>query len=96
LKKYPEIAFDASKVDTFGNSNAYTQAGYEISSSSRYSPSYDVLSAFNGTYLIDHFASKNLSFSTSSPYNYTLFTNNVTDKDSTQYTGEEIKVKTTQ
>jgi cytoskeletal protein CcmA (bactofilin family) len=93
LKKYPEIAFDASKVDTFGNSNAYTQAGYEISSSSRYSPSYDVLSAFNGTYLIDHFASKNLSFSTSSPYNYTLFTNNVTDKDSTQYTGEEIKVK---
>jgi hypothetical protein len=93
LKKYPEIAFDASKVDTFGNSNAYAQAGYEISSSSRFSPSFDVLSAFNGTYLSDHFASQNLSFSTSSPYNYTLFTNNVTDKDSTQYTGEEIKVK---
>src|SRR6056300_1404559 len=93
LKKYPEIAFDASKVDTFGNSNAYTQAGYEISSTSRFSPSYDVLSAVNGTYLSDHFASHSPAYSISSPYNYTLFTNNVTDKDSTQYTGEEIKVK---
>src|SRR6056300_10274 len=93
LKKYPEIAFDASKADTFANSNAYTQAGYEISSTSRFSPSYDVLSAFNGTYLSDHFASHSPAYSISSPYNYTLFTNNVTDKDSTQYTGEEIKVK---
>src|SRR5210317_687739 len=93
LKKYPEIAFDASKADTFANSNAYTQAGYEISSTSRFSSSYDVLSAFNGTYLSDHFASHSPAYSISSPYNYTLFTNNVTDKDSTQYTGEEIKVK---
>jgi hypothetical protein len=93
LKKYPEIAFDASKVDTFANSNAYTQAGYEISSTSRFSSDYDVLSAFNGTHLNDHFASQSLAYNQSSPYNYTLFTNNVTDKDSTQYTGEEIKVK---
>ena len=93
LKKYPEIIFDASKADVFGNSNAYAQAGYEISSTSRFSTSYDVLSAFNGTYLTDHFASPSLSYSTSSPFNYTLFTNNVTDKDSTQYTGEEIKIK---
>jgi hypothetical protein len=93
LKKYPEIAFDASKADTFANSNAYTQARYEISSTSRFSPSYDVLSVFNGTYLSDHFGSQSSAYSISSPFNYTLFTNNVTDKDSTQYTGEEIKIK---
>ena len=93
LKKYPEILFDINKVDVFGNSNAYTQAGYEISSTSRFSTSYDVLSAFNGIHTVDHSASKSSAYSTSSPFNYTLFTNNVTDKDNTQYTGEEIKLK---
>ena len=94
LKKYPEIKFDINKATA--SSNSYTQDGYEISSSSRYNATYDILSAFNGTYLSDHFASHSIgadSYSTSHPFNYQLFTNNVTDKDNIQYTGEEIKLK---
>ena len=92
LKKYPEIKFDINKATA--SSNSYTQDGYEISSSSRYSATYDILSAFNGTYLSDHFASNAAPcYSSSHPFNYQLFTNNVTDKDNIQYTGEEIKLK---
>jgi hypothetical protein len=51
LKKYPEIAFDASKADTFANSNAYAQAGYVVSASSSLtsSPAYSVFDATGAT-----------------------------------------------
>jgi len=109
LKKYPEIAFDASKADVFGNSNAYAQAGYEISSTSRYETGVaidanDIKFAFDGrgdengsvatpSTLYPHYASQSSSYSTSNPFAYTLFTNNVTDKDGVNYSGEEIKLK---
>jgi hypothetical protein len=41
LKKYPEIAFDASKVDGNDTTNTYVQAGYTVSASTGY---------FGGTY----------------------------------------------
>ena len=109
LKKYPEIAFDASKADVFGNSNAYAQAGYEISSTSRYETGVaidanDIKFAFDGrgdengsvatpSTVYPHYASQSSSYSTSNPFAYTLFTNNVTDKDGVNYSGEEIKLK---
>ena len=34
LKKFPEIVFDASKLDGNGTTNTYTQAGYTVTSSS--------------------------------------------------------------
>jgi hypothetical protein len=36
LKKYPEIVFDASKLDGNDSTNTYTQAGYTVSASSGY------------------------------------------------------------
>jgi hypothetical protein len=47
LKKYPEIAFDASKLDGNDTTNTYTQAGYTVSSSTQYNPSYAVHNTFN-------------------------------------------------
>src|SRR5210317_419360 len=35
LKKYPEIVFDASKLDGNDSTNTYTQAGYTVSASSQ-------------------------------------------------------------
>src|SRR6056300_518176 len=36
LKKFPEIVFDASKVDGNDTTNTYVQAGYTVSASSQY------------------------------------------------------------
>src|SRR5210317_1508530 len=48
LKKYPEIVFDASKLDGNDSTNTYTQAGYTVSASSQY-PDRFGWEAFNDT-----------------------------------------------
>jgi hypothetical protein len=47
LKKYPEIAFDASKLDGNDTTNTYVQAGYTVSASSQWHASYAVHNTFN-------------------------------------------------
>jgi hypothetical protein len=47
LKKYPEIVFDASKLDGNDSTNTYTQAGYTVSASTTYS-THRAFKAFNG------------------------------------------------
>ena len=47
LKKFPEIVFDASKLDGNDTTNTYTQAGYTVTSSSQWQASYAVHNTFN-------------------------------------------------
>src|SRR5210317_2264750 len=48
LKKYPEIVFDASKLDGNDTANVHTQAGYTVTASSQY-PDRFGWEAFNDT-----------------------------------------------
>jgi hypothetical protein len=51
LKKFPEIVFDASKLDGNDTTNTYVQAGYTVSSSSTFSNgAYPAWEAFNGIF----------------------------------------------
>ena len=63
LKKYPEIAFDASKVDGNDTTNTYVQAGYTVSASTTYS-THRAFKVFNGV-PNDFFSWQNGSFSNS-------------------------------
>jgi len=47
LKKYPEISFDASKLDGNDSTNTYTQAGYTVTASTQYAVSYAAYHTFN-------------------------------------------------
>jgi hypothetical protein len=47
LKKFPEIVFDASKLDGNDTTNTYTQAGYTVTASSQFDASYAVHNTFN-------------------------------------------------
>src|SRR5210317_905660 len=47
IKKYPEIAFDASKMDGNDTTNTYTQAGYTVTASSQLGKGWGSYRAFN-------------------------------------------------
>jgi hypothetical protein len=52
LKKYPEIVFDASKLDGNDSTNTYVQAGYTVTASSTYS-TYSGWKVFDGVSNVD-------------------------------------------
>jgi hypothetical protein len=97
LKKYPEIAFDASKLDGNDTTNTYTQAGYTVTSSSVQS-GYPGHEAFNGKINTDLDAWRSLALYTTGTGAYSVSTNSVTALDapsgtSTTYNGEWLQIQ---
>jgi hypothetical protein len=96
LRKYPEVALTYSLAEEILNAKSWIQSGYTVSSTSRFSSSFDILSAFNGNKTNDsHFASYSTAYSDTSPFGYTFATNNLQDTNSSQYSGEKLEIKFT-
>jgi hypothetical protein len=100
LKKYPEIAFDASKVDGNDSTNTYVQAGYTVSSSRQETSSgaanFRPYTAFDG---LDKLAAKNEFWLTGNFYTGTgtTGTNGDADQNATLFNsrrGEWIQLET--
>ena len=100
LKKYPEIAFDASKVDGNDSTNTYVQAGYTVSSSRQSTSSgaanFRPYTAFDG---LDKLAAKNEFWLTGNFYTGTgtTGTNGDADQNATLFNsrrGEWIQLET--
>jgi hypothetical protein len=97
LKKYPEIAFDASKLDGNDTTNTYVQAGYTVTSSSVQS-GYAGHEAFNGKINTELDAWRSLALYTTGTGAYSVSTNSVTALDapsgtSTTYNGEWLQIQ---
>ena len=97
LKKYPEIAFDASKLDGNDTTNTYVQAGYTVTSSSVQS-GYAGHEAFNGKINTELDAWRSLTLYTTGTGAYSVSTNSVTALDapsgtSTTYNGEWLQIQ---
>jgi hypothetical protein len=100
LKKYPEIAFDASKLDGNDSTNTYVQAGYTVSSSRQETSSgaanFRPYTAFDG---LDKLAAKNKFWLTGNFYTGTgtTGTNGDADQNATLFNsrrGEWIQLET--
>jgi hypothetical protein len=100
LKKYPEIAFDASKLDGNDSTNTYVQAGYTVSSSRQETSSgaanFRPYTAFDG---LDKLAAKNEFWLTGNFYTGTgtTGTNGDADQNATLFNsrrGEWIQLET--
>jgi hypothetical protein len=97
LKKYPEIVFDASKLDGNDTTNTYTQAGYTVTASSQFS-GYHPWEAFdeitgNGT---QYWSGSTVKYATTGDYGF-LSGNAVapylTTVSDTVYNGEWIQLE---
>jgi hypothetical protein len=97
LKKYPEIAFDASKLDGNDSTNTYVQAGYTVTASSQFS-GYHPWEAFdeitgNGT---QYWSGSTVKYATTGDYGF-LSGNAVapylTTVSDTVYNGEWIQLE---
>jgi hypothetical protein len=89
LKKYPEIAFDASKLDGNDTTNTYVQAGYTVSSSSKYSSNPPHF-GFSGSHTIGWISDQLYDVSDGSP---TASASTTTYDSSSTATGEWIQLK---
>jgi hypothetical protein len=97
LKKFPEIAFDASKLDGNDSTNTYVQAGYTVTASSQFS-GYHPWEAFdeitgNGT---QYWSGSTVKYATTGDYGF-LSGNAVapylTTVSDTVYNGEWIQLE---
>jgi hypothetical protein len=93
LKKYPEIAFDASKLDGNDSTNTYVQAGYTVTGSGFVNSSNHPWKAFNGIDFEVGMLLSGLNYDTSGNANTSGTTaSRLSASDSTPY-GEWLKLE---